>query len=293
MFGFGLGDLAIIFAVALMDGLLSIDNALVLAAMVMHLPQKQRNWALRAGMFGAYALRGGSLLLVSFIIANPWLKICGALYLVYLMCEKLGVGGDEDAKKKVQAGFWGTVVAVELADLSFSLDNIVAAVAFSPKLYIVIIGVFASILAMRFVSGYFVKAIERWPILGSIAYVLVGYLGLELLAEQIWHFELHGLEKVGSLLAIIAAGFVYDKSPWLQKLVSPLFWLLTRFMHYFAVVIDTVIMAPLGFVFGYIFWPFRALFAKLSEKLGIKVEDETEETKPEETKPSVDGPAAK
>ncbi len=288
--GFEMADLAIIVAVMFMDALLSIDNALVLAAMVMHLPVKQRTWALRAGMLGAYVLRGGSLLLVSFIIANPWLKIAGALYLVYLMAEKLGVGGaDGDEKKKVQAGFWGTVIAVELADLSFSLDNIVAAVAFSPKFYIVVIGVFASILAMRFVAGYFVKAIERWPVLGNIAYVLVGYLGLQLAAEQVFHFEVHGLQKVGGLLAIIALGFVYDNSPFLKRNLKPLVWVATRLMYVFALVMGTLVVTPVSWVLGKVFWPVKKLFGKLSDMMGIKVENVEEEAPATEAVATTEG----
>lgn len=216
--------LPIIISLVIMEGLLSVDNAMVIAAMVGHLPEKQRVWALRAGLAGAYIFRGLTLLFVSFLIANPWVKLIGAGYLIYIACKHLGLPeeGEKPAEHAARkAGFWETVIAVELADLAFSIDNVIAAVALSPKMWVVVTGVFLGIATMRFVAGFFVKLMEKHPVLSSIAYLLVGYVGLQLVAEQIFHFHVSPFVKFGIILGIIAAGLLYDRSPLLQRVAGP------------------------------------------------------------------------
>src|SRR5205823_11523228 len=133
---------------------------------------------------------------------------------------------EQNAHNGKVAGFWATVIAVEFADMAFSIDNILAAVALSPKLWVVLAGVFIGILAMRFVAGIFVKLIEKFPILAQIAYVLVGAIGLQLVAEHIWHFELNEVHKFAGIMGIIVFGLLYDRSTLLQKVLGPVFnWL--------------------------------------------------------------------
>lgn len=245
--------LPVIISLVIMEGLLSVDNAMVIAAMVSHLPEKQKVWALRAGLAGAYIFRGLTLFFVAAIIANPWIKLVGAGYLVYLMFKHLGsreTGGDGGPEKEhKQAGFWGTVIGVELADLAFSIDNVIAAVALSPKFWIVVVGVFIGIAAMRFVAGFFVTLMEKYPILGKIAYVLVGYVGIQLFAEDIYHIHVGELAKLGTIAGIIAAGFIYNASPLLQRLLGPLFrWIATGM----ALVTELIhwALSPLGRLFS-------------------------------------------
>ncbi|NJL73586.1 MAG: hypothetical protein HC888_19725 [Candidatus Competibacteraceae bacterium] len=130
----------VVASLVILEGLLSVDNALVLAAMVKHLPEKQSKLALKAGLLGAYVGRGAMLLCASFILRNPWLKLLGGGYLVWLMVSNLGKaeeGEGEDEVKSSKGGFWQTVLAVELADLAFSVDNVAAAVAMSDQLWAV------------------------------------------------------------------------------------------------------------------------------------------------------------
>lgn len=224
--------LPVIVSLIIMEGLLSVDNAMVIAAMVSHLPEKQRTWALRAGLAGAYLFRGLTLAFVTFIIANPWIKLVGAGYLVFLMFKNLGIEEEksEHGRGKTSQSFWGTVIGVELADLAFSIDNVIAAVALSPKLWIVVTGVFIGILAMRFVAGFFVTLMEKYPILEKIAYILVGYVGLQLFAEELWHVHVTEVGKLAIIAGIIGAGLLYSRVTWLQAVLGPLFGLIAKAM---------------------------------------------------------------
>src|SRR6202000_137177 len=76
--------LLIILNLIVIESLLSVDNAAVLATMVLDLPKNQRNKALRYGIIGAYVLRGVCLFLASWLIKIWWLKPIGGLYLLYL-----------------------------------------------------------------------------------------------------------------------------------------------------------------------------------------------------------------
>lgn len=198
-------DIIIILNLILIESLLSIDNAAVLATMVMDLPKEQRNRALKYGIFGAYFFRGLCLLFASYIIQLSWLKGLGGLYLLWLAVKyfigKATPKKEDDILEKREkklyqkfvgkiGPFWSTVIIVEIMDLAFSIDNVFAAVAYTDKLYLIIIGVFIGILTMRFVAQGFVKIMERFPFLEMSAFLVVGVLGLKLVlsfaCDQRW-----------------------------------------------------------------------------------------------------------
>ena len=180
----------VIISLIIIEGLLSVDNALAIAAMASHLPGKQKYWALKVGIIGAYVFRGLALLLATYIIANPWLKMLGAAYLIHLMAHhfaarhKAGEPELDDAGEAIAQsagrGFWATVASIELMDLSLGVDNVVAAVALSDKMWVVCTGVFIGILALRFVAGHCIKLIEKFPVLEHTAFLLIGFVGLQL-----------------------------------------------------------------------------------------------------------------
>lgn len=185
----------------LIESLLSIDNAAVLATMVMDLPANQRKRALRIGLVLAYVFRGTALIFASVLIKINWLKLVGGGYLLYLCLhffykrifkhedileiEQEELSGEVKHPRKIPGlnVFWSTVVMVELMDLTFSLDNVFAAVAFTDNIYLVCTGVFIGIITMRIVAGYFVKLMERFPFLDSVAFLIIGVLGCRLCAD--------------------------------------------------------------------------------------------------------------
>ncbi|MCD6010548.1 MAG: hypothetical protein K0Q79_410 [Flavipsychrobacter sp.] len=199
-----LSSLLIIGNLILIESLLSVDNAAVLAIMVMKLPVHQRRQALKYGIIGAYVFRGVCLLLATYLIRIWWLKCLGGMYLLYLTAhwwigkKKSKVKHDEEIQKKENrlyqmtvgrvGPFWATVISVEIMDIAFSLDNVFAAVAFSDNILIILAGVFIGILAMRFVAQYFVKLIEKYPFLEGCAFTVIAILGLKLSLSLYEHY---------------------------------------------------------------------------------------------------------
>lgn len=187
----------------IIESLLSVDNAAVLATMVMDLPEKQRDKALKYGIWGAYFFRGLAMIFAAWLITIWWLKPLGGLYLLYLVYDywkgqQTETTEDDLLNKKsnwlyrntvgMMGSFWATVVLVEVMDMAFSIDNVFAAVAFTDNIILVCIGVFIGILAMRFIAQWFVHLMEKYPFLETAAFVVIAVLGIKLSLSVIEHF---------------------------------------------------------------------------------------------------------
>jgi tellurite resistance protein TerC len=246
----------IVLQLIFLEGILSIDNAAIIGAIVTPLPDKedvpwpgplkrlghilhpflgpQRTAALRVGLLGAYVGRGTMLFMASFLIHNSWIKLIGAAYLVHLAFDSLedmsGGGSEEDDEDGEGSpikskSFWATVLTVELMDLVFSIDNVVAAVSLSKLLWVVMLGVAIGILTMRFAAGLFSYAVEREPILKQAAYILVLTIGIELILEQVWLVEIPDLLRFAISISIILLSLAYAHIKPLRKARFILVWL--------------------------------------------------------------------
>jgi YkoY family integral membrane protein len=204
-------EVLIFLNIMILEIVLSIDNAAVLAAMVKELPKEQQKKALTYGIAGAYVFRGLALLFASVLIKLVWLKVAGGLYLMYLaynaLSSKVEQGGESKMTIKIPflSALWSTIVAIEMMDLVFSIDNVFAAVAFTPNLWLICGGVFVGILAMRFATTKFVKVLEKNPILERVAYWVIGALGLKLVSSY-WLHDLNteAIDAVFSILTLLA-----------------------------------------------------------------------------------------
>jgi len=189
-------SLAIIGNLIIIESLLSVDNAAVLATMVMDLPEEKRDRALKYGIFGAYFFRGLAMIFAGVLIKFWFLKPLGGLYLIYLVYDwykgKQTETTEDDLLDKNNnwlykatvgslGTFWATVALVELMDMAFSIDNVFAAVAFTPNIILICIGVFIGILAMRFIAQWFVKLMETYSFLETSAFIVIAILGIKLL----------------------------------------------------------------------------------------------------------------
>ena len=265
----------IILQLIFLEGILSIDNAAVLGAMVSRLPDdepipwptwlrgfgkrvnpllgNQRLAALRVGLLGAYIGRGAMLFITSFLINNLWIRFVGAAYLIRLGLNELGdttpgVETEEEKQEHSQkASFWSVVLTVELMDLAFSIDNVIAAVALSEELWVVMLGVAIGILTMRFAAGIFSYAVQREPILKPAAYILLLNIGLQLIVEQLWHVEISDVTRFVMSAGIIVGSLLYAHSPFLQKFGFILSWF-------------AILMGLINKLIDLIFLPFKAVF---------------------------------
>ena len=186
-----ISDLITIGMLVGLEGLLSADNALVMAIMVLGLPRHQHKQALRYGLLGGFAFRFAATLLAVYLIRIVWVKLAGGLYLLYLVYSHFWgqkEGADRRAAPKAKpwlglSAFWATVLRVELVNLAFSIDSILVAVAMSPKTWVVLTGGILGIVALRMVVGQLIGLVERYPALVDGAFIIIAWIGAKLCAD--------------------------------------------------------------------------------------------------------------
>lgn len=201
-----------------LEGLLAADNAVVMAVMVKHLPKDQQKKALFYGLLGAFVFRFAALFMITLLV-NIWqIQALGAAYLLFISIKSIydqRKGEEEhmhEAEVKKGSGFWMTVLKVELADIAFAIDSMLAAVALavtlphldlfgvteigginSGQFAVMLAGGLIGVIIMRFAAHKFVQLLEKYPQLETAAFVIVGWVGVKLLVMTLSH------ENVGIL----------------------------------------------------------------------------------------------
>jgi YkoY family integral membrane protein len=227
-------DLVMVGLLVILEGVLSIDNALVLGLLAKRLPKAQQQRALTYGLAGAFIFRLIAVGAAAFLLQWRIVKLLGGAYLLWVALQYLWTkvkGGKAEhvtldeantpvlaravsgrdlapeeqncelsprcgppAQVPKHAGFWTTVAVIELTDLAFAIDSILAAMALvgaapdgqigpHPKLWVVITGGMLGIIVMRFAAVLFIKLLDKFPRFETSAYLLVTVIGLKLVAD--------------------------------------------------------------------------------------------------------------
>lgn len=180
---FAFSDLPRLFTLAFLELLLSADNAVVLGLIAHTLPVPLRRRALFIGIVSSFFLRAAAILFVAILFENWWIQLLGAAYLLYLSVRYFIQKG-KPASPPSPHSFWKVVLLIELFDLVFALDSIVAGIAFIDaslsRLWIVYVGGMIGLIGMRFAADLFGRLIDRFPLLERSAYLMVGWIGVKL-----------------------------------------------------------------------------------------------------------------
>ena len=254
--------LSIIASLVLIEGLLSVDNVLGIAAIARSLPETQRKQAIRLGMAGAYVFRIVALIFVGILKDNLWVRWLGAGYLIYLMCSQLtkpqaphdlppsdhdtalnhdmpdgaGAVSTPAGKALTGAAFGAVLLQIGLMDLSLSVDNVITAVALAGNtMWAIYVGVLIAILALQFLTGVAMSLLDRYPVLEPTAFILIGFVGVILVVESATHQHFPPWVKFVGILAILALSLLWDRSPAVKKFSAPLFKAVRPAMKAFAI----------------------------------------------------------
>jgi YkoY family integral membrane protein len=268
-------DLLIVLLLVFFEGVLSIDNAIVLGLLAKRLPRSQQKRALTYGLAGAFIFRGLAIVMASFLLEWRVVKLLGGGYLLYIALKHLffetkeqvdervevdssgqpvlvdaATGADLSAEEEqialeerlpipaeaVPTGrhFWTTVAIIELTDIAFAVDSILAAIALvgsppaghpesapHPKLWVVITGGILGIVLMRIAAALFIRFLEKFPRFETAAYLLVSVIGTKLLVDWLFNtasqphrVDFHDLQKPEfwifwlTMLGCFAIGFI-------------------------------------------------------------------------------------
>jgi YkoY family integral membrane protein len=217
-------DFVTIALLVMLEGLLSADNAMVLAVLVLGLPKDRQKQALQYGILGAFGFRAIATLLAAYLIRLGWVKLVGAAYLLYLAVHHFMQRGGADARRtppKAMGGFglspfWMTVLKVELTDIVFAIDSILVAVAMSPKIWVILTGGILGIIMMRLVIGQLLAIVERYPPLVDGAFIIIAWVAIKLFIEYLHtesyiSFEIPKWLSLGLIVVIFGAAFLYAR----------------------------------------------------------------------------------
>lgn len=229
----------VLIVLVVLEGLLAADNAVVLAVMVRHLSPKDRKKALFYGLLGAFIFRMIAILLLVWLVQWWFVQAIGALYLFYVSISHLIAIYKErnrteeiddliEKNEKKGSGFWMTVFKVELADIAFAVDSILAAAAIALALphvggdffgvnagqyTVMLIGGLLGVIIMRFFANWFVKLLAERPSLEVAAFTIVGWVGVKLAVLTLSH------EAVGILPETFPHSAIWKITFWAVMLI--------------------------------------------------------------------------
>lgn len=219
-----LADFLTIALLVALEGLLSADNAMVLAVLVLGLPKHEQRKALRYGIIGAFAFRILAILLAAYLIQIRVVMLAGAAYLLWLAINHFRPHADGEDRRRARpaqpwlglSAFWATVLKVELTDIVFAIDSILVAVAMSNKMWVIITGGILGVIAMRLVIGQLLVLVNRYPALVDGAFIIIGWVGIKLLMEYLHvseyvHFAIPKWFSLGLVAVIFAIAFIYAR----------------------------------------------------------------------------------
>lgn len=234
--------LPVIASLVLIEGLLSVDNVLGIAALAKSLPPDEQKKAIRLGMMGAYVFRLLALLVAAWLIENTGVRLLAAGYLIFLMADHLtarGNGTEGDHAVKLKPSFGAALAQIALMDLSLSIDNVIAAVGLAPHgadghilMWPIYVGVLLAILALLTIAPYAVRLLEKYPILEPTAFILIGFVGFLLLGEELatqlagsgaHPAHLSSPAKFVCILIILGLALLYSKSQTARNFFRPVF----------------------------------------------------------------------
>ena len=275
-----LAGLSVIAALVVLEGLLSVDNVLGIAALASELPASQQRKAIRVGLLLAYVFRVLALFVAGWLATNSWVRWLGAGYLIWLMSSHLTKGhahevgealldDDEtndaspvrrDAPRRLRV----VLVQIGLMDLSLSIDNVIAAVGLAPKtpsgdpvMWPIYAGVLIAILALQQIAPHAVNLLKKYPILEPTAFVLIGYVGILLVTEEAYHvitgapIHFPAYAKFVGILMIILTALFYEADGTVRRIVKPLVKLSIPVMH------------AITRIVGVILWPVEQLLERV------------------------------
>jgi YjbE family integral membrane protein len=213
--GFWLAVLQIIWINILLSG----DNAVVIALACRQLPDRTRNWGIALGAAVAVMLRILFTGMVATLLALPWLKLLGALALLYIAIDLINPDdGDDEANVKAHDSLWRAVGTVAVADIVMSLDNVVAIAAVAKGSWLLLsLGLAISIPLIIVGAALITALFVRFPILVWLGAALLGWISGELIisdpgidswvglaSAERWYFFVAG----GAALFVVAVGYL-------------------------------------------------------------------------------------
>jgi YjbE family integral membrane protein len=207
-------------SIVLANIVLSGDNAVVIALAARSLPARQQGQAIFFGSAAAIVLRITLTLLAVERLRWPYLKVIGAVLLLYVGISLLSEDDGKKAGPKAPGSIGAAIRTILVADLVMSLDNVLAVAAASEgDTLLLVIGLSVSIPLIVFGSTLLLTVMERFPIIVTLGAAMLGYLAGEMLFSDPAVTTRFGKPARSVIVAAEAAGafIVVSSGLWLQR----------------------------------------------------------------------------
>lgn len=200
-----------ILSITILELMLSVDNALVNASLAEELPKPLQKKAIYLGIGIGAIFRIVCLFIASIIIENPIIKIIGGLYLVWLAYDHFFRTKKDERELRKHPHFGKVITQIAVADLVFSIDNVVGAVGISSNFSYVVFGVLVGIITMIFVTPLMLVLMDKSPSLIKTAYGIIAYVGLSILLEAFVHVHIPEYVTFGLILVAVVTTMRWDQ----------------------------------------------------------------------------------
>ena len=200
------------------DLLLSGDNAVVIALACRRLPPEQRRWGIILGSGAAILLRVIFAAFILYLLGVPYLKLVGALLLIWIAVKLMLPEDVEDHESLASAdNLWSAVRTIVIADAVMSLDNVIGiAAAAKGDMVLIVLGLLISIPLIVFGSTLILRLLDRYPQIAFIGGALLGYIAGEIVITDpalVPYFQdvgdwLHWAAPAAGAAFVIALGMI-------------------------------------------------------------------------------------
>jgi YjbE family integral membrane protein len=207
------------FSIVLIDILLGGDNAVVIAMAVKSLPEKERRIGIMAGAGAAVVLRIVFTFFAAQLLELNYIKFSGGFLILWIAIRLLTEGEEDPELRRGGRSLWQAMWLILVADLTMSIDNILAVAASSRgNVVLLIFGLGLSIPFVVFTSSLLSRIMDRFPILIYLGAAILGRVGGEMMVTDPWIKGLvhpsHALEigvQVFCVVAVLVAGKLLAK----------------------------------------------------------------------------------
>ncbi len=191
-------DIVIFISLCLLEVILGLDNIFSFAGLIHQLKPSERLKGKLFALFFAFLFRLALLTFAleikksTFLINFYYIKmpinqlffLCGGMFLIYKSIQELMKLGAENQIKSFHS-FWKVIAEIIFIDFVFSIDSVLAAIAVTSKMWIIACSIFASIVAIFYLTDYIMIKLEQSFEFQILGFLIIGLVGLFLTAEGI------------------------------------------------------------------------------------------------------------
>lgn len=201
---------------------LSGDNAVVIALAVKSLPARLRVRALVAGAAAAVLMRVAGTFFAGWLLEVPFLKLIGGITILWIAVTLFRPEDEQTAAgARIPVGFWKAIWFILIADVTMSLDNILAiAEVAKQNLALLIFGLGLSIPLVLFASGLLSVLLDKYPIIVYLGAALLGKIGAEMILTDRLMLQrftpapwlLYTIEAAAAIGVVVAGKLLFSRS---------------------------------------------------------------------------------